>query len=120
MTWKLTIHRDSTDGVAVLRVAGRLGSASSGDLVEAVQETVRGGSRRLLLDLTGVDYASSAGLMSLDAICGLVHVAQGTLVVCGLTEPVRLALDLSGLLPNFAVEPSAAEATARLLKLPDR
>jgi stage II sporulation protein AA (anti-sigma F factor antagonist) len=114
MSWSLTIHRDSTGGVAVLRVAGRLGTASSGDLVEAVQETLREGSRGLLLDLTGVDYASSAGLMSLDAICGLVHVAQGTLVLCGVSEPVRLALDLSGLLSNFVIENSSAEATARL------
>jgi anti-anti-sigma factor len=61
-----------------------------------------------------VDYISSAGLLALDAIAGRVHQAGGDLVLCGLVEPVRLAFDLSGLLPHFAVEPSRDLAIRRL------
>jgi anti-sigma B factor antagonist len=114
VTWRLTIGRDSLDGVMVLRLTGRLGTASSGDLIDAINDAIQTGHRRLLLDLTGVDYVSSAGLMSLDAVSGLMHVAQGTLVLCGLTSPVSLALDLSGLRGNFAIEPSTDEAVSKL------
>jgi anti-anti-sigma factor len=114
MTWHLAIGREMVDGVAVLRLAGRLGRASSGELIEAVNDAIVEGSSRLVLDLTRVDYASSAGLLSLDAVAGRVHVASGVLVLCGVTEPVRLGLDLSGLLPHFEIEPSAEAAISRL------
>ena len=119
MTWKLTIGHESLDGVTVLRVTGRLGTSPSGGLIDAINDAIQTGSRRLLLDLTGVDYASSAGLMSLDAVSGLMHVARGTLVLCGLTAPVRLALELSGLLPNFVIESSPAAAMSRLRAFED-
>jgi len=114
VTWKLTIGRESSDGVAVLRVEGRLGTASSGDLIGAIVGAIESGDRRLLIDLAGVDYVSSAGLLALDAASGRMHVAGGTLVLCGLTEPVRLALELSGLLPHFIVDGSKDDGLARL------
>ncbi len=75
------------------------------------------GERRVVVDLSGVDYASSAGLLALDAIAGRIHVAGGTLVLCGLAEPVRLVLDLAGLLPHFTIEASAAEGVAKLQRV---
>jgi stage II sporulation protein AA (anti-sigma F factor antagonist) len=114
MSWRLSISQVATDGVTLLRVTGRLGTASSGDLIEAVNGAIQAGSRRLVLDLSAVDYASSAGLLSLDAVAGRVHVANGALVVCGLTEPVRLALELSGLLPHFEIESSTETAMSKL------
>ena len=114
MTWKLTIGREVRGNVAILRVDGRLGTASSGGLIEAVVHAIRAGDRRLLLDLGGVDYASSAGLMALVAADGRMHEAGGELVLCALSGPVRLALDLAGLLPDFTVEESLEAALARM------
>ena len=37
-----------------------------------------------------------------------------TLVVTGLAEAVRLALDLGGILPKLSVEPSRSDAVTRL------
>jgi anti-anti-sigma factor len=114
VSWKLTVNRECEGGVAVLRVVGRLGAASSGSLIEAIVGAIDAGDQRLLIDLTSVDYVSSAGLLALDAAAGRMHVAGGTLVLCGLTEAVRLALELSGLLPHFTIERSNNEALARL------
>jgi anti-anti-sigma factor len=113
-TWKLAIGRDVQDGVAVLTVHGRVGTAASGQFVEAVLDMVQGGYRRILLDLSGVDYVSSAGLVALDAVAGRIHEVEGTLVLCALTEPVRLVLDLAGLLPHFVVVASRDAGLARL------
>lgn len=110
MTWKLTIRREAVAGAVVLRVHGRLGTAASGELLEAIVHAIRAGDRRLVLDLEGVDYASSAGLMVLDAAAGRMHEAGGELVLCAVTEPVRMVLDLAGLLPHFTVEPSVEAA----------
>ena len=113
-TWSLTIAREVEGGVAIVGVAGRLGIASSTRLIEALTETLDAGHRRIVVDLGGVDYASSAGLMALDAVAGRVHEIGGALVICALGEPVRVVLDVSGLLPEFVIEATRTEAVARL------
>jgi len=114
MTWHLRVARTRVDGICLFRLDGRLGTAASGELIEAIVTAINEGERRLLVDLSGVDYASSAGLLALDAIAGRTYVAGGTLVLSGLTEPVRWVMDLAGLLPQFTIESSAADALAKL------
>jgi anti-anti-sigma factor len=110
VTWTLRVRREVVAGVAVLRVHGRLGTAASGELLEAIVDAIRAGDRRLVLDLEGVDYASSAGLLVLDAAAGRMHEAGGELVLCAVSEPLRVVLDLAGLLPHVTVEPSVGAA----------
>jgi anti-anti-sigma factor len=114
LTWSLQIDRTVLGEVHVFAPAGRLGTLSSGDLVEALVGAITDGARLVLVDLAGVDYISSAGLLALDAVSGRVQAANGALVLCGLVEPVRLAFDLAGLLPHFAVAPARDLALAQL------
>ena len=114
LTWSLRIDRSMVDGVHVFAPAGRLGTLSSGELIEALVSAIKDGGRLVLVDLAAVDYISSAGLLALDAVSGRVQAAGGTLVLCGLVEPVRLAFDLAGLLPHFAIAPSRDLVIARL------
>jgi len=104
----------SGDGIIVLAVTGRLGTAGAGALVEEVAQALRDGHRWLLLDLAGVDYISSAGLVALDAISGRLHGDGGALVFCGVCEPVKLVLELGGVLPDLTLEPTREAGVARL------
>jgi anti-anti-sigma factor len=112
LRWQLTVAREDHHGIAVFAVSGRLGTLSAGDLIEVLAGAIATGTRRIVLDLSGVDYLSSAGLLALDAILGRLHMADGELVLCGLTEPVRIAFELSGLLTQFKETPSRADALA--------
>jgi len=47
-------------------------------------------------------------------IARCVHEARGELVLCALSEPVRLVFDLAGLLSAFAIEPSCEAGLTRL------
>lgn len=113
-TWGLRVATEVCGSVLVVSMAGRLATVSSGTLIETVVEALRNGHRLILCDLGGVDYASSAGLLALDAVAGRVSIDAGSLVLCNVTEPVRLVLDLSGLLPHFAIAPSLEAGLARL------
>jgi anti-anti-sigma factor len=93
---------------------GRLGTLSSGELIEALVGAIHDGARLIVIDLAGVDYVSSAGLLALDAVSGRIHQARGSLVLCGLVEPVRLVFSLAALLTQFAVEPTRELALTRL------
>lgn len=113
-TWRLSISREQRDGVLLLAVTGRLSAASSADLTQELSAAIDQRERRLVLDLAGVDYISSAGLIALEAVAARLRSEAGTLVLCGLSEPVRLAFDLAGSLPDFLVEASSAAAVERL------
>ena len=120
-TWKLNVRWDIQDSVTVVTVGGRLGCESSGTLIETLLDVVGQGHQRILIDLGQVDYVSSAGLLALDAAGGRIHEAGGILGLCGLCEPVRLVLELAGLLEELVVEPSREAGLARMRRivLPD-
>jgi anti-anti-sigma factor len=114
LRWPLRIVEERRDGVLVLAVAGRLGAASAAILDAAVARAVGRGDARLVIDLAGVDYVSSAGLKALASAAGLCLRGRGALALCGLAEPVRVALDLGGLLIDVPTELSRHQAIIRV------
>lgn len=114
LKWPLRIVEERREGVVVLVLAGRLGAASVANFDAAVAESVGRGDVRLVIDLAGVDYVSSAGLHALAAAAGRCVRARGGLALCGLADPVRIALELGGLLPGLPAEPSRARAILRV------
>jgi len=112
LRWPLRISEERGDGVLVLALTGRLGAASAVRFEAAVTEAIVRGDIRLVVDLDGVDYISSAGLRALAAAEGRCAGARGALSVCRPTEPVRIALDLGGLLPELSIEQTREAAIA--------
>ena len=114
LRWPLRINEERREGALVLALAGRLGATSAVYLDVAVSAAVSRGDARLVIDFEGVDYVSSAGLKALANAAGLCARAQGDLALCGIGEPVRIALDLGGMLADVPVESSRDRAVARL------
>ena len=98
----------------VLAAAGRLGHASADALKAALELAIGRDDRGMVLDFAQVDYVSSAGLTAIDAAAARLAEVRGILVLCAVTEPVRIALDLAGLLPRLVIEPSLDRAVARI------
>jgi anti-anti-sigma factor len=118
LRWPLGISEERVEGVLVLALTGRLGAASAVRLDGAVTGALGGGDVRLVVDLDGVDYISSAGLKALAAAARRCRDARGALSVCGVTEPARIALDLGGLLPELSIETTREQAIARVATPP--
>ena len=116
-TWRPTARTETIGQAMALTVRGRLGEAGvrDPDLLAALAETR--GARALVVDLSGVDYLSSPGLALLETLVADAAAAGQTLVVCGLTDPVRIALDLSGLSATLPCAATLDEAVARLTAL---
>ena len=62
---------------------------------------------RLVVDFSGVEYISSAGLRVMLILAKRVREQRGALALCGLGDSVRHVFDLAGFLPLFAVETRA-------------
>jgi anti-anti-sigma factor len=64
--------------------------------------------------MAGVDYVSSSGLQVLGAAANSLTAGRGSLVLCCLSEPVRIAIELAGMVDALAIEPSREEAASRI------
>ena len=91
-----------------------MSSKTSPQLTEVLSTAIAEGESRLIVDLAGVDYVSSAGLIALEALSGRMAVSGGRLVLCGLTDSVRLVFDLAGLTAHFMVVSDRATALERV------
>lgn len=62
-----------TPQVSVLNVAGRVDGSNYSKLIEQAKELFESGAFRLLLNLEGCDFLSSAGLFALHSIALMAH-----------------------------------------------
>jgi anti-anti-sigma factor len=94
--WSLIVAREALPEGLMVSVTGRLGAPTSTRLASVFGEIVAAGHRRVLVDLGGVDYLSSAGLAVIERSAAQLKDAGGILVLCGLQEPVRVSFEVSG------------------------
>jgi anti-anti-sigma factor len=112
VVWYLRVAQERADGVIVLTISGRVSSLTVGQLEAALGATVADSVRGVVLDLSGVDYMSSPGLRALEKSFILLAAAGRRLVVCGLTDAVRLAFSLAGLESSLSIEVSRESAVS--------
>jgi anti-anti-sigma factor len=86
-----------SDGNPVLVVAGRLDQAASPELETAALEHASGPTGDVIIDLSGVDYLSSAALRIFEALGDRQAQRGGRLRLRAPSVAARLALELSGL-----------------------
>lgn len=91
------------DGVVAVAPAGRIDTTTAPMLERHLVALLTGGERRIVVDFSGVDYISSAGLRVLLLLARRVQEANGRLALCAMGEPVRQVFHLAGFLPLFTV-----------------
>lgn len=64
----ITTDRPGDGSVTILRLAGDLDAASFEDVIEKGRELYDSGVRSLLIDLSGVGYMGSSGLVALHSV----------------------------------------------------
>lgn len=111
----MEIGEDRPGDVLVLAPVGRIDTTTSSGLEERLLHGVSEGERRLVLDLAGVEYISSAGLRVLLRLAKKMQLSGGDLVLCGLGDSVRQVFELAGFLPLFTIEADRVRALGRLL-----
>jgi anti-anti-sigma factor len=94
--WRLTGTTVVENGTTVLILEGRLGQATAGELMAAVGALVAGGALDLVIDLSGVDYLSSAALKVLESLAAGQSSRGGRLTLRAPSPAARLSLELSG------------------------
>lgn len=96
--------------VTIVAFQGSLDSKTSPQAHQALDGILAGGSRKLLIDFTALDYISSAGLRVLLAAAKRLSGAGSALRLFGLNESVREVFQISGFSTIFAVVATEADA----------
>jgi len=85
------------DGVAVLRLEGKLNMVSAGPVRQRIAALVEQGHARVAVDLSGVDFIDSSGLGALISGVKSTRQAGGDLRIARPTEQAQLVLSLTGM-----------------------
>ena len=98
--------------VTVVVPEGRIDTMAAEQLDETLQAVVAGGSHRVVVDMSKVEYISSAGLRSLAAVLVRCREEGGDMRLAALNERVTRVFKIIGfdLLMSVADTPEAAVA----------
>jgi len=91
----MKIAHQEKDGVICFQIEGRLDAESAPEAEATVKGVLKQGSRRLLFDLSQMEYISSAGLRVILMAVKELRNKQGKVVLCGLTPYVKEIFDVS-------------------------
>lgn len=96
--------------VTLVEVSGRIDSMNANELGEALSDAIAENNVHLVLDLSQVEYMSSAGLREMVAAFKSARRAAGDLRIAQPSERVREVLEMAGLDAIFQIFPTQAQA----------
>ena len=99
--------------VAVVELDGRIDGRTAAELQDRILQLIQPGAK-IVLDMAGVTYMSSAGLRLLVLTYRQVSASEGDLVLAVLGEKIRDTMSITGFLPYFTVYDTVEAALAAL------
>lgn len=110
----MNLEQERRDDILILRPLGRLDSSTSPELERLLTEQLDTGSQRLVLDFSGLNYISSAGLRVVLLAGKKLRASKGRMVLVSLQDMVREVFDMSGFLALFAVADTLEEGLTQV------
>lgn len=107
---QLKLSTRIVDGIAVLDCAGRIVFGDESSLLRDAVRKLINENKRIVLNLSGVNYIDSGGLGTLIALYTTAHKAGGSIKLANLTERVVDLLQITKLLTVFEVYDSEEKA----------
>ena len=108
----MEIASSKIDGVVVMELRGRVNNQTAPQLGERLTGALTEPGTRLALDMSGIDYLSSAGLRVLQLAALQAEESRGKLVLHGLTDRVKDVFEISGFASILSIVSTREEAVA--------
>lgn len=107
---ELNITVESLRRVDLITVAGRIDSSNASELDSKLQASMNNGRYRLVLELSGVNYMSSAGLRAVVSALRQCKRQGGDVRLANISSRVNEVLNLAGLTSVFQTFDDATAA----------
>ena len=96
----------------VVRITGSVDGLTADTLMATLQQQIDAGNTRLIADLSGVSYTSSAGLRALLATVKQARSRGGDFRLAAVMPPVHKVLEMSGFTSILKLYPDVELAIA--------
>ena len=109
----MSVTREKNGEILLVSTAGQINSANAAELETQLLQWVEEGEHKWVLDMSGVEYISSAGLRVVLLLAKRLKQQGGRVVLCSLQPHVLEVVDISGFLSILDVADSRDAALAR-------
>lgn len=113
----MRLVNDKVGTVFFLLPEGQINSANASVLEDSLNEHFNNGERRIVLDLSQLDYVSSAGLRVILVLAKKLRSDSGVMALCNIQPRVEEVLEISGFLAILTVFETREQAQAGLAQL---
>jgi len=111
--------RELSPGITAISFMGRLVLGNRlGEVEHALREKIKQGSRKLILDFSGLKFIDSAGIGMLAVSLGAMEREGGRIAIAGATAHVSQLLEMTHLNRLFGMYPDVASARSALAGFP--
>jgi len=108
----LDIRVESESNRRTIALSGRLDNLSAAEFATAVGAEIESGARNVLIDGSGLEYVSSAGIAELLAAGKSLKASGGSLSFAALTKQVRSVFEIVGFPKLFKIHETRESARA--------
>ncbi|MGD9535637.1 MAG: STAS domain-containing protein [Alphaproteobacteria bacterium] len=110
----MELEEESQRGATIVTVSGRIDSANAKQFEEALMSRLSAVASSVLLDLSRLQYISSAGLRVILLAAKQQQASQRSFALCSLTPMIKEVFEVSGFNRILGIYPSRDEALAAL------
>ncbi len=110
----MEIQKRKEKDLLLVTVKGRLDAVTAPQFEENLGQAIGQGEKGVLIDLSDLQYISSAGLRSLLVLAKKLKMTQGELLFSGLQGPVKEVFKISGFFSIFKVFDSQEAALTQI------
>ncbi len=110
----MEITEERRENILILRVIGRLDSSTSKTMEERLLSVIDSGEGRLVIELSQLDYISSAGLRVFLLAAKRMGNTNGRMILCSLKDAVKQVFDIAGFSSFLTLAGSTEEAINNL------
>lgn len=98
--------------VTIVRLDKRIDSSNAFDLEKGIEKIVKDGKKKILLDFSGTDYISSAGLRVLLSTVKITKKTNGKVALCSLKPFVMEVFVTAGFDQIFSIYSTCKDGLA--------
>ena len=95
--------------VGIIALTGRIDATTASSFETSCRELLDSGAKKVVVDLGGVEYISSAGLRVILTMVKASKAAAATLAFCSMAEVFKIS-GFSSMLPIYATRDEAVSA----------
>ncbi|ANN67279.1 STAS domain-containing protein [Bordetella bronchialis] len=106
----MTLSIEKVGPALVVSPHGQINSANAAAVESDLLRQIENGENKVVMDLSGLDYISSAGLRVMLLVAKRLKQRTGALALCNIQPHVREVFDISGFLSILTVVESRGDA----------